>query len=398
MDPLQESFEPPPDVLPQALPAPGRQSVPALPQQTPTHVVVIRSSEGKWLRRLWLPILLGLIAVAAFSYRLHAPDWVGVVFPKVHHASPPSQSDQNAQSGEPVPEFPSVEQAEEILKPVPVPVTIYGPPEETAGVKAETIPPGSAIAPPAPDVVQAVHAGASAESDPLDGLLFVMLEFLGMPAKPELEPLASDIARDILREAELVRLNEADLNRVKREQLARDDQAAAERKAQEAWLQRAQDFRDRAKFRDSLRLVLRDADQKRESYRQTAARLLELCHQAGQSMDWTQAMTPRNVAVLTREKRGLLIEKYRKERRTEPAILVELARLERRNVAARNGPRDGDEALVRAARQLLAVPLADAAALQASRPPLPDPALQLAPAPGGPIAVPPAPPSPIPHP
>ena len=68
------------------------------------------------------------------------------------------------------------------------------------------------------------------------------------------------------------------------------------------------------------------------------------------------AMGTAAAPALTTGARRVRVEKMRAKGMAEPAILSDLVRLESRNRAARGGPKSHEETLVRAARQLLAVP------------------------------------------
>jgi hypothetical protein len=115
--------------------------------------------------------------------------------------------------------------------------------------------------------------------------------------------------------------------------------------------ERAEIELSRQEFHDGLRRALAQSSTK------IARAIEELCDAQGISLAPDRlALGTAPAPALTTGGRRSRVEKLRAKGMTEPAILSYLVRIEARNRAARSGPKSHDETLVRAARQLLAVP------------------------------------------
>jgi hypothetical protein len=359
------------------------ERIAALPDTIPnTHIVVIRSSSGRWLRWLWLPTLCGLTALAFFSYRLHAPDWIGILAGNHVRAGTPSPS-----AGSPtVASTSPIAAAEAPLPPAPeekppAPVGRASEPVQAAPkvqVKAQPRPEPEK---PAERVVEidtksVPTAGAEpragpgrtsrADSKPIDEPPTSFEELarsvgmqLPLPPKPKLGGSAQGALDDIRAESDRIKQERTELVDLKQDQLAQDDAETFAKREEAERQRRMGDYERRVTFRGRLRALLTETPGKPAPAKATAiAGILEAARESGAGPSGRMlTRLAKGSPPLSRSSKRARVAELREQGHSEPVILFELARLEYTNVGARNGPKDGDDALLRAARILLSVPL-----------------------------------------
>ena len=218
-------------------------------------------------------------------------------------------------------------------------------PDQAAVVVVENAAPRLAAAAPLPDA-RAIRPDA-AGADPLD-LAKLRREAEAQREQRRREADATQKAiEQIQREAEAKRIEKAEAEALVAQQPALEKQREADAiKAIEE---------DRAGFRDELRQLLSTLGEG------AGPRIWELAESryAEPPPGSEQAIAKelrRHGLKLSRSGRIAL---FRSHGLPEPIILSELVRDQLKAIAARNGPRDRNEAIIRAARQLLAAPAPD---------------------------------------
>ncbi len=180
------------------------------------------------------------------------------------------------------------------------------------------------------------------------------------PSRPTLaavlpeEPVdASEVWNDIRREVVQKKANEAAMEATKVRQFEDDERSALRREFQMEDQHRQDLETSRSGFRAELRRVLKDPTVS------PAEEIEALCERQGVRIVPGKAswMAPEDLVPLTSSGRRERVVTLRLQSWPEPRILQELVRLENRNHPARKGPKTRQETVVRAAVQLLEVPL-----------------------------------------
>ncbi len=158
---------------------------------------------------------------------------------------------------------------------------------------------------------------------------------------------------EIRREVEKSKAESAELEALKEQVFSEDQRLQPIRKEEAARQARIAIEEARVSFRDGLRRALSEPED------QSGPAIDAVCQDHGVIVQ-AGKLDPGTATGLglTSTGRRERVEKLRARGVSEAAIFDELARLESRNRAARNGPKSRQEVLVRAARQLLSVPLA----------------------------------------
>jgi hypothetical protein len=312
------------------------------PPAGPKPVVVIQYRD-RGLRSILLPpALILLTAVAILGYREQTPDWRGL--------RPGANA---APAARPSPEPPA---------PAPAPIVVRVEPRPTPPPPVEATPPPATapeeVARPEPAAPEPAAIGFDpppAEAElPLPGEPKRSEAVAEQPRDRDAAGSGRDADRawaDIRREAGRKKAEQARLEALKLRapQIVRRElqQQAAER------FFRARDAADadRAAFRAELLTVLQAQGDR------AAPRIRAQCDRYGRDV-LPEVRDRASLALkkIPRADRVAQIEVSRRYGLPEALILEMLAQQEARNIVARNGPRDRDEALVRSARLLVAVP------------------------------------------
>lgn len=286
---------------------------------TPRPVVVVQYRRG-WLSQLTTPLLILVAAGAILSHRVKIADWRGLsaLLPKRE----------------------TVVVVEKVIVKVPAPA-------------AGTPPTIGAVANPPIEVVEA-HPPMPDRPEP------------GPPVARTLaiRPLPLDIEGDErmrTTRAEQEILRESDEKRKKRlaEAALQDrrfeEEALAEvaRQAEELVRQRRAIQDERKTFREAVHRALGPSSSA------SGPEIRALCQQRGVYLDPERRMvgTSSSISGLSASNRKILVERLRAIGKDEAFILDQLVRSEAVNRGARSGPKTLDDVIVRAARQLLEVPV-----------------------------------------
>lgn len=319
-------------------PTPGDPAAPL----TPT-VVLVRRDRG-WAARFTWPALIVLAALAVLAYRVRTPDWRGLGLPDWAWSESGPPSNPAGFVPKPTAMPPLIVKVQGGSTPVgPEPTDPGDPPEQPAAgprrVVALAPPPPGPIAGPFPDLDLATTTPEPSGAEPAP----LALPGGHAPAGPEATKLALD---EIRREAQRQRAERQDLEVVKVQIDRIDRERARQKKAERLALMLRNTAKQRDEFRDRLRKIIASQG------RQGGSEIRRLCL----DYQWDPAPKPKRLpAVMTGSGRRHRIEELRALGVAEPAILIQLAAIENRNRAARDGPRTFDEALARAAYYLMEV-------------------------------------------
>ena len=322
------------------------------PASEPKPLIIIERRGPSRLRGLVPPTLILAAACLIVAYRVQESDWSGIAPIEESHPTPaisPTPGPVAAPvpivvrvktDGAPRPDRP----ATETLKPI-----------EVAARPARPDPPPEVPAPPPiqprPGIGATPHVVAAVPA------------FIAPPQPAR--PVPREVAlNDIRREAAQKRAARDEGEDLKIRAAARDQAETRRRWAEQA--ERARHFveEDRPTFLEELRKIL----QTRSSRPGSDVKSLCERHRSAVPPEVKEAIKRVRLGVAPRLTRRDRVELYRRRGMPEVMILDELASEEAQNIGMRQGPRDKPEALARAARRLLEIPLpgpspvADAAA------------------------------------
>lgn len=278
----------------------------------PRPMIVVHERRGL-MSRLAVPLLLLIAAAAVLSHRFRLDHWQG--FTAIFDKSPAM-----------VP-----------AAPPPPPIVV------------------AAVPPPLPTVAPIPSAAltvAVPRPEPL------AMNLTPMPVGPSAIPFPDRRAKveeawqAIRRDVEKAKEETAALEEIKRREFAEDQRLQPIREAEEQRVAVQDAKQTRLAFLNALRKAVNDKKG------QPGPAVESVCSEYGMDVGgkrWAPGtMTGPEMTSTARRQR---IEKLRGMGWSEPDILAELARFESRNRAARGGPRTKQDVLVRAAKQLLSVPL-----------------------------------------
>jgi hypothetical protein len=322
---------------------------------SPPPLVVVQYRRRGLGSLLMPPALIVSAAAVILAYRVQAPDWRGLK-PGVS----PGLARSTTARPEPTPSRPAPAEAGAEAEPIVVRVEMKPPPP---AIEEPRFPPPPPIVPKAEDEAPAVpkdptRAEVRAMNRPRPGplirpkLIFKLAPFAqARAAGPAPEVVAQQAWDDIRREAERKAAERAELERLKKAApvlMQRDHRRRTVER-----LERARDRADadRTPFRvDLARLVELLGDR-------AAPRIRSLCDRYGRdTLPEIEEYVATAIGNVSRYDVRGRIEVCRRYGLPEALILEGLAQDQARDIEARDGPRDESEALVRAARALLAVP------------------------------------------
>ena len=292
-------------------------------------VVVVQYRRG-WSPSVTVALLILVIAAAIYSHRLRSRNWRGMVDYFRGPPAPVVTADPSPEKAAPTPMVVKVltgtasasASAEAAPSPTPrltaPPILEWDPPRPR--------PPVAIASPPAPP---ATAAGAPTGSGKAVGVWNTILaeSQKQQDAADSLEAAKDDMLERMRDQAEAHRLDEA-----RRVRLERD--------------------RERSEFRNDLWRALQGQNGR------PGPAIRDLCDRQGVAMgaSWRKGIPPGGMVSTVAGRRDR-IEQLRQEGQSEAAILDDLICREDRNRVARTGPKTQEEVVIRAARQLLAVPL-----------------------------------------
>lgn len=322
-------------------PSPEQSGLAAIP------VIVLQRRGSGLLKVLVLPALILAASVAILSYRVQAPDWRGLR---------PGVSLNVAQT------------RRTVVKPATPPEPIIVRTEPGSDLATEPEPPED-LPPPAPPpaVPPALtfHPVAKAAPAPLDltarpgpALEPEPIASLPNPEPAPLPPAGPAAARaawdDIQREARRKQAEIAEMNELKREvpeRMRREERRQDLERLRQA---RSRVEADRREFQAELRTILKQFGNR------SAPFIQKLSDRYGRSTqpEFTDAATKAMSELAAGDRLGR-VRAGRLAGLPEPAIIDMLIQYEIRQMASRNGPRNINDALIRAAKVSLAIPLPD---------------------------------------
>ncbi len=286
-------------------------------------VVVVQYRRG-WIARLMMPVMILITATALLSHRMKADDWRGLshylgLKDNVKAAASPSVSEPRPAPEAAPPIIVTIVPEEEIPLPAP---SLLDPPKPKPAIVAEATP----VATPAaevPNPTPAVRAG--------------------------------EVWDDIREEGERKQADAQALERMKDLQFEQDQRLTQQKKVEELQRDRVKAASGRADFRNALRAALTQPEGR------AGPAIRDLCAREGVALG-SSFTPPAQELVTTSAARKDRVEKLRGMQFSEAMILCDLIRLEAPNrVARRAGTRTPEDVVVRAARQLLLVPLSQPA-------------------------------------
>jgi len=283
----------------------------------PRRMVVVHTRRGL-MSRLAIPLLIAFVAVLILTYRVKLDDWRGVSS-FLGETKPPA----------------------DVVRPVSLPPSAVA----------------VAVELPSPSVLSIPESRPSLYAGVLPSPMALRLS--PMPAGPSSSPFPDRETKrvqawlEIRRDVDQAKVDSAALEEIKRREFAEDQRLQPIREEESAREAMQATNESRTAFHRDLRRALADSRGK------PGPAVAAVCEESGMNIGTSRRVVgTAAVPELTTTARRRRIEKMRSQGFTEPAILEDLARFESRNRAARGGPRSHQEVLVRAARQLLSVPLA----------------------------------------
>lgn len=309
----------------------------------PPTLVIVRRERG-WATRLAGPLLIVALALVVLAYRARTPDWRGLRLPAwaALEPGPPAPAPGPAAPASP-PLIVKVRGPATSLDSAPLAPTLDPERPEPTGprrVEAIAAPPPGPITGPSADL--APNRPLPAPGGPAPPAAPWPTGPLNPPGPDATEQALAEIRRESeRRHAEMV-----DLEVVKVRVDRLDQERARQKKAARLALMLQNNARMAAEFRDRLRPIV-----KAKGHR-GGREISQLCDRYPADPAPDPSLLP---SVWTNLGRRQRIKQLRAQGFAEPAILVHLAQLEAINYAARNGPKDFDEAMARAAYYLLEV-------------------------------------------
>jgi hypothetical protein len=325
------------------------------PEPPAGRVIVVERAPDRWATAFLLPAAIVMVAVAVLAVRLRVQDWRGLVL-----ATGPAP----APAGGVVPESPGpgTSDAEDAPPPREVEVEPVVPDDVVPVEPVDAVP----VEQPAPpeEGVDSEEPGRTLEPKHLSALLYQPLladrEPAGEPAarvpvpiaEPEAEVEPGDAMAEIRRAAERKRIEQERLEAIKPMLLDRDLAEVEERRD----LRVREHREDRLEFLDRVRSLLAEAGP------DAAQKIRDLAHLPRELPPLDLGLAGERASQLAGswELRRAWVANLRRQGLDEPAILRDLVQAQRLNRVARSGPKGPDEAVLRAAAELLAAPIEDA--------------------------------------
>ncbi len=287
--------------------------------RSPEPVVVLQYRRS-WISRLSTPLLILIAAVAVVSHRVKLDDWRGLGgwFPMAEAHGPEITTDR--------PDPPSAP----IALAVPDPVVLKDAPAWKLDASSRLpAPPRPRISPPLPFAVAP------------------------RPIRlPESTVSAAKVWEDIRQEAAKSQEEAIAMQAVKARENAEVERLAplAQNAIGRPGSLESED--DRVKFREELRLAVAGP------LAQAGAAIKDLCDQHGVFLGTEPRRKGGTKSIgLTASGRCHRVDLMRAKGLSEASILEDLVRFESLNVVARGGPKTPDEVIVRASKNLLALPV-----------------------------------------
>lgn len=304
----------------------GGSSAPA------TKTVVVVQYRRGFFTSLAIPVLIMIAAGAILSHRIRIEDWPGLSSFWAKYSKRPklAEAAEIASSSLPTPE----------ASPSPVIFKVVPRPVDPVDEVAMPAPPLITAAPPSDPPAPAPPPAPVAER---------VAQVVPPPPPPPVrtEEIWEDIRRESVRKQEEARVLEGE----KAVQLELDLRQSEARKAAADQRQSIELDNRRVRFRDELRKALNDTKGR------PGATIRDLCARQGVTIGSNWAREPKSPKVLTTAARKERVERMREGGASEAMIVNDLIRYEEANRMARAGAKTQEEAVIRAVRQLLAVPL-----------------------------------------
>ncbi|MEO6810993.1 MAG: hypothetical protein ABI353_17925 [Isosphaeraceae bacterium] len=311
-------------------------------------VIVLQRRGSGLLRVLVLPALILAASVAILSYRVQAPDWRGLELgesPAVAQAKPTKV--KRVTPAEPI--IVRAESGGSESDPAPEPPADLPPPTPPSAVPpALAFHPVAKIKPSPLDLSARPEPALEPEPEPIAPLPALEPDPLP-PAGPAAARAAWD---DIQRESRRKQAEIDKLNQLKREAPVRARLEERRRDFERLRQARTQVEADRLEFQGELRTLLKQFGSR------SAPFIQKLSDRYGRSTqpEFTTAAAKAMSELAVSDRLGR-IRVGRLAGLPEPSILDILIQYEIRQMASRNGPRNINDALIRAAKVSLAVPL-----------------------------------------
>lgn len=362
------TFEDPEETRVPALEGDEEAAPRSIPAPAPAPMVIVQYRRN-WWTSLLPPLLLLVLAVGIFKYRVENPDW-GIWWSprRASPAAPPRIAEAHPAPPTPLVEAgPLVARVEEVAPAVEIEVP--PPPPAPADAEPRLKIPAEPIGFVAPNQ-RAEEAGEARVPFDMTGPADMAVTMVDRRVWPILPPPSREIAPPLEAEApeveaERIRKEREALNNLKDDLLEMDRRQAEDKRADEVRDAIRKNQESRADFLRELQGIL-----DRQGSNGGPA-IGALCNRYGRELPARSEQLARKMLSGTSGRRLDLKTKvniFRGLSFPEAIILEEIAKQQIPNIGTRNGPKDRGEALVIAARQLVALPLGPSRAATAAVP------------------------------